>query len=339
METCDREQLYKQVWDEPLTKVAAKYGVSDVMVAKICRKLSIPILGRGYWAQKAAGQKLSVKPLPKLKEAPVIQRPKVSDSSSPRPEPDDPLYIRICEMESRSVTVESVGARHQSVIATQKRLTSGSQDRDGLLVPRSNSDTCLDLRVSRGVLDRALDLVNALIVSLEAEGFKVSMGHGLHGTSGLIFGHEIKFGIVELLEVTRTREEGDSYWKRKVRDHRPTGRLELRIDDFAYGPRLRDRSRVKLEERLPECVAALMRQGRKKVLAAEEHRIREADQLERQREIAKLSEEIRKEEARIKELEAGVTGWSQARQIREFANALEAVWTGRDDTVVKGQNG
>ena len=40
----NREELYEQVWSEPVTKVALRYGVSHVAIAKVCRKLSIPVL-------------------------------------------------------------------------------------------------------------------------------------------------------------------------------------------------------------------------------------------------------------------------------------------------------
>ncbi len=34
-DTCNREQLYKEVWAKPVIEVAAQYGVSDVMIHKI----------------------------------------------------------------------------------------------------------------------------------------------------------------------------------------------------------------------------------------------------------------------------------------------------------------
>ena len=52
----NREKLYDEVWAEPMLKVAPRYGVSDVALAKTCRKLKIPLPGRGYWAKLAAGQ-------------------------------------------------------------------------------------------------------------------------------------------------------------------------------------------------------------------------------------------------------------------------------------------
>jgi len=51
-----RNELYDQVWEEPMVKVAARYGLSDVGLAKTCKRHKIPIPGRGYWAKKANGK-------------------------------------------------------------------------------------------------------------------------------------------------------------------------------------------------------------------------------------------------------------------------------------------
>lgn len=65
--TYDREKLYNEVWAAPTQKVAARYGVSDVALAKACRLLRVPKPPRGYWAKKAAGQPAGRRPkLPPL---------------------------------------------------------------------------------------------------------------------------------------------------------------------------------------------------------------------------------------------------------------------------------
>jgi hypothetical protein len=76
----NRDELYHEVWSTPMQKLAEKYGISDVGLAKVCRKLAIPVPGRGYWAKKEAGQELSQLPLPPLKEKIVLYKPQ------PRPE-------------------------------------------------------------------------------------------------------------------------------------------------------------------------------------------------------------------------------------------------------------
>jgi hypothetical protein len=66
----NREVLYKEVWKHPVRQLAEKYGVSDVGLAKACRKLGVPLPGLGYWAKKAAGKKVPKQPpLPTLSTA------------------------------------------------------------------------------------------------------------------------------------------------------------------------------------------------------------------------------------------------------------------------------
>src|SRR5258705_534307 len=64
--TYRRTELYEQVWKEPVRTVAKRYGVSDVALGKVCRKLSIPLPGLGYWTRIRLGQKAPHPPLPEL---------------------------------------------------------------------------------------------------------------------------------------------------------------------------------------------------------------------------------------------------------------------------------
>lgn len=52
-----REQLYDLVWSKPMTKVAEDLGISDVMLAKICRQKDVPRPPRGYWANLGSSKK------------------------------------------------------------------------------------------------------------------------------------------------------------------------------------------------------------------------------------------------------------------------------------------
>ena len=59
-----REELHKLVWSIPTLKVADLLGVSDVAIAKRCKKLSITKPPRGYWRKVEAGLlKSAVPPL------------------------------------------------------------------------------------------------------------------------------------------------------------------------------------------------------------------------------------------------------------------------------------
>jgi hypothetical protein len=59
-----REDLHKLVWTAPVSEIASRMGISDVGLAKACRRADIPLPGRGYWARVGAGHTVGTDPLP-----------------------------------------------------------------------------------------------------------------------------------------------------------------------------------------------------------------------------------------------------------------------------------
>lgn len=63
--TIARVELYERVWTTPMQRLANEFGLSDVGLAKLCRRHQIPVPGRGYWTRLQFGQKPGRTPLPK----------------------------------------------------------------------------------------------------------------------------------------------------------------------------------------------------------------------------------------------------------------------------------
>jgi hypothetical protein len=55
-EDLSREELFALVWEQPTSVLAKEMGISDVALAKFCKRMQIPKPPRGYWAQVEAGQ-------------------------------------------------------------------------------------------------------------------------------------------------------------------------------------------------------------------------------------------------------------------------------------------
>jgi hypothetical protein len=51
-----RKELYDLVWATPMTKLAKRFGISDVGLRKICVKHDIPTPPLGYWAKLNFGK-------------------------------------------------------------------------------------------------------------------------------------------------------------------------------------------------------------------------------------------------------------------------------------------
>jgi len=128
MDTWNREELYNEIWEQPLVKVAAKYGISAVMLGKVCRKLQIPLPGRGFWAKKKFGKPVQRIPLRKAGNLPVLHRFKqlptdeVAKKLAPEPEPTDAEYRKIVEVESKVIVVDLAAKRHKLVTEAGKTL-------------------------------------------------------------------------------------------------------------------------------------------------------------------------------------------------------------------------
>lgn len=59
-----REELYELVWSKPATKIAEEMGISDVAIAKNCKKLNIPKPPPGYWRRVERGYRIRPPKLP-----------------------------------------------------------------------------------------------------------------------------------------------------------------------------------------------------------------------------------------------------------------------------------
>lgn len=66
MATLIRDELYKQVWTEQMTKLALKYNISDVGLRKICIAMGVPTPKIGHWAKLQAGKKVQQIGLPEF---------------------------------------------------------------------------------------------------------------------------------------------------------------------------------------------------------------------------------------------------------------------------------
>jgi hypothetical protein len=68
-----RGELYAEVWSVPMLRLGPKYGLSDVGLAKLCRKHDIPLPPRGYWARKQHGKAVKQSRLPSPERNPSIE--------------------------------------------------------------------------------------------------------------------------------------------------------------------------------------------------------------------------------------------------------------------------
>lgn len=323
-ESVDRETLYELVWTIPLTKLAVRFGVSDVAMKKVCKKLQVPVPGVGYWAKVNAGHVQERKPLPEAtgnvphthffqqNSTGVYYRPQKSEVRPPV---------------NATIKVEPELVRpHRLVANTLKALARQKPDIDNMLIVTGHD--CLDVRVSPLQMDRALRILDAVVKGLDDRGYSVSAGvSSQYHTSVTVDGVELGFRLKE--RSTRVKRQQQQLpdkrgltWERTT-DLLPTGELRLEIMVFDYirlGVKTTwsDGKMQRLEACLDEFVVGLRVAAKAK---AEYEAKRERERREdTERAIRRQIEEQRRreEEERIKELLRQVDLWIRSQQVRAF---------------------
>lgn len=336
--TLTRRQLYDRVWQEPMIRLARSFGISDVGLAKICRKHDIPRPPRGYWAKKEFGQSPPQIPLPKSDGDCEIEMldPSVRAAQSP-PLPNEVLQTlkRETEAEARINVAESLRGAHELVSRANQEMQELRADSRGLLA--SSKKSTLELRVSKAALRRALLVADALLKALESRGYVIKAG-----PSAEISGVDVGFGIEEEFE-TKREEIGDhdlegryEFGHSRYNDKRvPSGRLIIRLRDggayWARGARhtWRDSDKRRVEDCLNKVVQGLIAHAARLKEHNEEVKRREQDRLaaEARREEdakarARKRDLVKAERARVDALLQQARSWQESRNLRDYVDEV-----------------
>lgn len=329
----DREKLYQEVWKDPLVKVAKCYGVSDVALAKTCKKLGVPVPSRGYWTRLAAGQE----PL----------KPALGQSNGPQQ-----LVTRIWQ-EPETLLVERarvLGEIQSHLPALEPIRISTSQDklhplsetaRKGLLKAKTKNNPwvrsgpgALDISVSDSSLERAVLLFDTLLKACGQRGYPVSINeHGRHSDTILqIMGERVRVALSE--KATRIdhvatsdevkRQSSEPWYSPPKWDYLPSGKLVLTIKE-RYGAIIRhsisDTNRQHLETRVDDFITLLQKTAATWIAQHRERERQAMDAEERKLRLAEIEAVRNAERRRVAGLLADVRNWRKAGHIREFVEA------------------
>lgn len=343
----DREKLYQEVWEEAVEKVAERYGVSGVAIAKTCRKLNVPLPGRGYWAKHRVGKAPKRPPLPEMDNPPKILRQSsrktaaasVKAEQQPEPERLRPDVYEMTERLARAELLpentiavpETVGKLHPLVEALHpkhmKRKTGAStpwyrySDK-----PRQGH---LSMQVDDERFDRAARIMTTFLTALEARGYAVKVEYTRYDrneTSVSVLGHRIRFRLRQQRKRRKLRagEDGASY--RTYMDE-PTDILVFMLPSLEYTDlkdTWRDSKTKKLEDQLNEIIATMLRYA-----AYEEElhaRLQKEEEERAVREAEERREEYRdlREEARKWKLREEAARWQEFRRLQDYLQAVVA---------------
>jgi hypothetical protein len=315
----DREKLYDLIWAKPMRIVAREYGLSDVALAKVCKKLHIPRPGVGYWRRKECGFKVERAPLPPAKGI-VTAVSHITDSQPARPKPltDELIPLRKAPTASKGI--------HPIVKQTEHAFANGRADQFGRV--QANWQTPhLDLRVTKAGMDRALRFMDALMRLLEANDMTVTPGSGREPTVIKVDGEQIRVVLKEDVRGRKrdlTRDEKRNQEKSHYSNQKDfawvydsTNRFSFEIENYTDSQRKwTDTKHRKIEEDIEQIARSLI------VTAAFEKRRRAEREAER-REHERLQQLRYEEQQRIERLKRNASAWEEAQRIRAYLTAVE----------------
>ena len=191
--TLTRNDLYERVWSTPMRKLALEFGLSDVGLAKICRKNAILLPGIGHWRLVETGHAPEREPLPAINPGDsnvlviTAREPKAYDLSR---KADLGPVPNIEVSDDRQIT-------HPLVVRTKRAFEPTSKADSGAMVPKVAKTP--HIRISAAALPRALRIFDALFGALEGQGYSMSWGTSPRAKLKiLVDGEEISFGITEM---------------------------------------------------------------------------------------------------------------------------------------------
>lgn len=331
-----REELYEKVWSAPTVQVAAELGISDVALAKRCKKLNVPKPSLGYWAKVAAGQKPEKVSLP-----PTAAEAFVQAAEKPLPKT---LYLPETTKHLHPMAAELLRMLSSAKLNYDKRVWAGDS-----FSPLA--------KVGPASIELAAKCFDVIVTNVEAIGIRFTLpkggrqaGYFRRGNDRLYL--EIEDELVAAPEKVRRRS-----WQVNEEARVPSGKLIFSLSDSRYSSaklkQWKDDGKVSLEERLLGIVAEI----RRHFLAAQKRHEQEAIEREKQRieserhwreyqakEAIRLKEEQKQKHAatleatahtRSEDLFKAAEWWQLHRGTMEFIHECEQRW--RDSGEITAQ--
>jgi hypothetical protein len=340
-----RQELYELVWAQPMTKVAAGLGISDVALKKICVKHHVPVPGRGYWAKVAAGKTVKQAALASSSD-PALQEIRIYGS----PELQLPPNVRQAKREAiagekipeRKITVNLAAAPiHATVALTLKTLRKRRPDNQRLV--STWEPECFRVSVAPANVDRAAAILDALARAAEGRGYATEAakdGAGLR-INGELIGFRLREKvdrqphqrtadeIARAERAAKSRRGADEFlrpWEPEW-DYVPSGRLILELGE-QYNTGLRriwaDGKRQRIEDLLNDFFAGAVAYAAAEKSKREERERWHREWEEQQRLRWEEEERRRREESRWKFLSGNLEALERAERIERFVDSMRA---------------
>lgn len=328
--TISRQELYNLVWAKPVVQIAKEFGISDVAIAKICKKMNIPKPGLGYWAKKEFGKKTKMIPLPERRVGDV-ESYTIRKSVEPYFKPETDSIRKYREFEERSenkiMVKSSLRNPHPLVQEARMKLSNPYIDRYKKCSGRGD---CLDISVSKDNIRRSLLIMDALLKGLTKRGYAVTLskfGENKTVTTVNVDGEKFWISLQEAsktIPIENSKRDDGWYSSSRNYDYAPTGKLTLQITNFYHGSKsVSDGKTQRVEDKLNSFILMLVKAGEydknwRMEREIERKEAEEKEQMEREIQLAK-----EREQQRVKELFDNAATWNKCVLARDYITAVK----------------
>ncbi len=363
--TFTRRELYELVWSEPMKTLSGRFGLSDVGLAKACRKANIPRPPRGYWAKLRAGKRVLQVALPDRGPG-MANKVEIAKgrnhyyhrscskeeilNSNPQPpvfEDDiEDVASRVRKTVRRVPVLRIPDRAHHHI---QRLLDEYEARRQKQLQSRYPSSWDKPLFADR-FEKRRLRILNAIITALAKAGMKPY----IRGQDGRELGVQVNDTTVcYTLDATSQKSDPYAPCRRSAIETRgPSNKLRCAIERGGYpsGTRLswEDTDKEKLESHLTDIVVKMIVSGERQYREYQqrhyewlvERKTNLIEEIRRQKEEAEQRERERLaalEKARVDRLLRDAQALRQAEEIRAYVATVRARWEVNRSSVSEDQ--
>jgi hypothetical protein len=325
-----RSELYEKVWSTPMRTLAKEFGISDVGLAKICRKHHVPLPGIGHWRRIETGHVPKRTPLPPIQQG---QRETISITIR-EAKPYDVPNKADREPAPKIQVASDREIKHPWAVRTKRALSSASKDERGILRPKVVKTLHVD--VSIGSVPRALRILDALFYALEERSYSVQWESRDDARLKIVVNKQelyphLSEHITRKSHTLTPKETADrakhpySYYS-PMNDFEPTGQLRLSVCNLPWEMRnvrtsWGDGKTRNVEDCLGEFIAILPYLSTSMKLVDEERERLRREEEQRQAEEARRKREEYSRKTKI--VEQFLEQWQESCNFRDLALAIE----------------
>lgn len=360
-QTFTRQELFDLVWSEPMRTLATRFKLSDVGLAKACKKANIPRPPRGYWAKLAAGKMVSRSALPArgpgMFDEITIGRDRYgyhctySEEEILNAKPQPPVFEddieevaeRVKAMIARVTMPRFPERAHRQI----QRLLKTDEERREKQLASSYSFSWESPLFDDAFEKRRLRVLNAIMTALEKAGMKPSIqGREARNLSVTVNNVSVQFTL------DAPTQKNNSYHDARVSTRGSSKNLKVQILSGEWPSDVptswEDKDKIKIESHLTEIVVTLIVCGERQYRESQQRQYewmveRKASLIE---EIRKRNEEAERKErdrlvaldkARVDRLLGNAAAFRQATDIRTFVAEVEARYAAGEISVCQDE--